>query len=267
MEIIDTAAAGSSMVKAVLFDFDGTISTLRYGWEGIMGPMMLEMISGGSEPSSALVEKVKDFIDRSTGIQTIYQMQWLAETVKEFGMNPSLPDDPWWYKAEYNRRLMEPVNKRKSQIKNGEKSRDEFLIKGSIGLLEALKQKKLNIYVASGTDDKDVHEEAEILGVAAYFDAIAGAPAGKASCSKEAVLRDLLGSRGFRGDELAVIGDGKVEIALGREVGARTLGLATDEERRFGVNENKRKRLIKAGANAITGDFTDLEAIIDWLGI
>ena len=34
-------------VRAVLFDFDGTISTLRCGWEAVMKPLMLEMISGG----------------------------------------------------------------------------------------------------------------------------------------------------------------------------------------------------------------------------
>ena len=37
----------STPVRAVLFDFDGTISTLRCGWEEVMQPLMVEMISGG----------------------------------------------------------------------------------------------------------------------------------------------------------------------------------------------------------------------------
>lgn len=45
MEILHAAARNP--VRAVLFDFDGTISTLRCGWESVMKPLMLEMISGG----------------------------------------------------------------------------------------------------------------------------------------------------------------------------------------------------------------------------
>ena len=267
MEIIIKLPKNRPSLKAVLFDFDGTISTLRYGWESIMEPMMLEMISANSEPDQSLIDEVKRYIDQSTGIQTIYQMQWLAEAVKKNGQNLSAPDDPWWYKAEYNRRLMVPVEERKALIRNGKKAQDDYLIKGSITMLAALKEKGIKIFVASGTDDADVKREAKVLGVSGYFDIIAGAPAGKTACSKEAVLKELLENQGFKGGELAVVGDGKVEIALGREVGAVTLGLATDEEKRFGINETKRQRIIKAGAHAITGDFTDLDEIISWLGL
>ena len=68
--------------KYIVFDFDGTISTLRYGWEGIMQPLMLEMICPEGNYSEELVKKVADYIDASTGIQTAYQMQWLAEEVE-----------------------------------------------------------------------------------------------------------------------------------------------------------------------------------------
>ncbi len=34
-------------VKAVLFDFDGTISTLRCGWEKVMGPLFVEILDDG----------------------------------------------------------------------------------------------------------------------------------------------------------------------------------------------------------------------------
>ena len=71
-------------VRAVLFDFDGTISTLREGWPEIMAPMMVEMIAGPTEPTDALRAEVAAYIDRSTGIQTIHQMAWLAETAARF---------------------------------------------------------------------------------------------------------------------------------------------------------------------------------------
>jgi 4-hydroxy-tetrahydrodipicolinate synthase len=48
-----------------------------------------------------------------------------------------------------------------------------------------------------------------------------------------------------------VAGDGKVEIAVGKENGARTLGVASDEAALSGVNETKLRRLEKAGADAL----------------
>src|SRR5690554_1587382 len=102
MEEIITLPKDRPALKAVLFDFDGTISTLRQGWEKTMAPFMLEMIAGYTLADNQLADKVGRYIDQSTGIQTIFQMKWLAETVKKYGRNPSATDDPWWYKAEYN---------------------------------------------------------------------------------------------------------------------------------------------------------------------
>ena len=112
MEIVIKLTEAKPAPKAVLFDFDGTISTLRYGWEKIMEPMMVGMIAGDTEPSQELMGEVRDYIDQSTGIQTIYQMQWLADAVERHGKNPGMPKDPWWYKNEYNKRLMVPVNRK-----------------------------------------------------------------------------------------------------------------------------------------------------------
>ncbi|MBQ8955229.1 MAG: HAD family hydrolase, partial [Clostridia bacterium] len=210
MEVLNRETP-TSPVRAVLFDFDGTVSTLRFGWEEVMKPLMLEMISGGQSWNAALEREVDAYIDESTGIQTILQMQWLAGAVRAHGMNPGAPDDPWWYKAEYNRRLMERVNGRLRALSSGAAAPDAFLMAGSEGFLRALKEKGARLYVASGTDDPDVKNEAAALGVAKYFDAIAGAPLGGTSCSKEQVIARLMAEEGLSGADFAVIGDGKVE--------------------------------------------------------
>ena len=79
-------------------------------------------------------------------------------------------------------------------------------------------------------------------------------------------MAQLLGAENLHGDEIAVIGDGKVEIRLGCEAGARTIGLATNE-REGGVDPVKRARLIQAGADVIAGDFTEKEALLAFLGL
>ena len=253
-------------VRAVLFDFDGTISTLRCGWEAVMKPLMLEMISGGKPYGEDLEWEVETYISESTGIQTIHQMKWLAKTVHERGNNPEAPTDPWWYKAEYNRRLMENVSGRVNRLRSGEAHASEYLIAGSEDFLRTLCERGVRLYVASGTDHPDVCAEAAALGLQKYFTLIAGAPVGEENCSKEKVMAQLLGSENLHGDEVAVIGDGKVEIRLGCEAGTRTIGLATNE-REGGVDLIKRERLIKAGADVIAADFAEKDALLAFLGL
>lgn len=88
-----------------------------------------------------------------------------------------------------------------------------------------------------------------------------------AACSKEAVIRMLLSEKNIPAESLLLVGDGKVEIRLGAEAGAFTLGAATDEVNRRGLNPAKAERLVKAGADALTGDFTDYREIMEWLGM
>jgi phosphoglycolate phosphatase-like HAD superfamily hydrolase len=231
-------------VSAVLFDFDGTFSTLRNGWEEIMRPLMLEVLGADCG------ELVAAYIDESTGIQTIQQMKWLAAQAAQRRGNAK---DPWEYKAEYNRRLMKMVKARRDTLNRGEKSPEDYLIPGSIPLILILREMNVELYIASGTDEPDVRAEAEALGIAKYFAKIAGAPLGAENCAKEDVIREIL-KLGYSGERLAVAGDGRVEIAVGRENGARTLGIA--------ANSETRERLVKAGADLIVEDFTDLPKLI-----
>jgi len=242
-------------VTAVLFDFDGTLSTLRHGWEGVMEPLMVELLGEGAR------DRVRAYIDESTGLQTIHQMKWLAGEVRALGGRAG---DPWVYKAEYNRRLMETVASRRAILRRDPSRRDDFLIAGGVALLEALRSRGVELLVASGTDTADVEAEAGLLGLSGYFSKVAGAAAGSEDCSKEAVVRGLL-SGGRDPRRLAVIGDGRVEIAVGRQHGARTLGVASDEANRRGVDPSKRARLVGAGADAVAGDFLDLDGVLGFL--
>ena len=266
-DIVHPERKAAGRIRAVVFDFDGTFSTLRCGWEKVMRPLMLEMISGGpaEEASEELRQEVDAYIDESTGIQTVYQMMWLRDRVEQEGRGASDRDE-WWYKEAYNKRLMEQVQRRLDRLECGQDMPEQYLISGAVSFIRALKEHGVRLYLASGTDHEDVIREAEALGVAKYFTKIKGAPSHMAACSKEAVIRMILEEEHVSGEEMLLVGDGKVEIALGREVGAFTLGVATDEEARHGLNSVKYKRLKKAGADVITGDFTRLNALLSWLG-
>lgn len=255
-EILCQRQADTTGIKAAVFDFDGTISTLRCGWEQVMETVMLEQLEGGL-PHEELLAYIRAYIDESTGIQTIYQMEWLAEQVQRLcGVTPL---DPWDYKDIYNEKLLRTVNTRIAALTDGTARPEEYLVPGSREFLLELKRRGIQIYIASGTDDGDVHREAELLGIRPIVTAVKGAPYHRRDCSKEAVIRDILGDHGFDGNELLVVGDGKVEILLGREAGAVTIGVASDE-RVFGgqFHPGKLTKLKAAGADYIVADFVAL---------
>lgn len=243
---------------AAIFDFDGTLSKLRSGWETVMAPLMCELIPG---ENSEISELVKTYIDESTGIQTIHQMRWLADEIKKRGGQAL---DPWEYKYEYNRRLMVEVEKRKRSVSGNTTPADYYTVPGSHEFLKALKSAGVKLYAASGTDEPDVKEEARILGFSEYFDTISGASRDNDRCSKEAVLKELVSV----GGKLLVVGDGKVEIQLGRKSGAVTLGVASWDNfniDNIGLQPDKERRLKNAGAHALIADFKDTEEILSWL--
>ena len=261
----DKVIASPGSIKAALFDFDGTISTFRQGWERVMKPLMIELIDPHQHLPD-LSEQVDYYINQSTGIQTIHQMIWLKEQVDLY--NPGRQDkDAWWYKEQYKQRLLLEVEGRVQAVKTGQEPRERYLIAGSLDFLEALKAAGILMYLASGTDHDDVVREASALDVAHYFTLIKGAPRRQVDCSKEAVIRSLLKEEGLQASSLLVVGDGKVEIALGAAYGAYTLGLASDEAQGQGINHDKVERLKTAGAHLIYGDFLQKDAILTALCI
>ena len=62
--------------RVCLFDFDGTLSTIRSGWMDVMVPMMVEILLElkTGETEAQLRAVVEDFVWRLTGKQTMYQM-------------------------------------------------------------------------------------------------------------------------------------------------------------------------------------------------
>lgn len=260
-------------IRHAVFDNDGTISTLRQGWEGIMAPVMIKAILGDryATADESLYHKVRtrvlDFIDKSTGIQTIVQMEGLVGMVREFGIVPADQIlDRFGYKRVYNDALMEMVNERLTKLRRGQLDVTDFTIKGGVEFLQTLRDRGVTLYLASGTDHADVVAEAEALGYARFFNGgIYGAVGDIDSCSKKMVLDRILEEHNLQGPELAVFGDGPVELRESRKRGGLAIGIASDEIRRYGLNLEKRARLIKAGAHVLAPDFSQRAELLELL--
>jgi phosphoglycolate phosphatase-like HAD superfamily hydrolase len=248
--------------KSALFDFDGTLSLIREGWQQIMIPYFCELLQACPDNSGDLEYCVTDFVDRLTGKQTIFQCIQVGEEIKKRG---GVADDPMVYKNEYLRRLHEKIKDRKAGLKDGSILPEELVVPGSYSLLENLKAAGLSLYCASGTDNDAVWEEAKLLGLDKYFgEDIYGALDEHATdCTKEIVIKRILSENKITGEELISFGDGYVEIELIANIGGYSVAVATDEQRKIGINEWKRNRLTQAGASAVIPDFTEAGKIMD----
>ncbi len=262
--------------KYAIFDHDGTISTLREGWEEIMNPMMIKAILGKNykDADDALYHKVSvrvaDFIDKTTGIQTLVQMQGLIALVKEFGCVPENEIlDIFGYKKIYNDELLLMVNEREKKLQRGELALDNFTLKNAVPFLMRLYQAGVKLYLASGTDEEDVKNEARALGYDYLFEGrIYGAVGDINKEAKKIVLDKILDSIGTtESGQIITFGDGPVEIRETHKRNGITVGLASNEQRRYGLNAHKRTRLIKAGADIIISDFSQMEQLLELLGI
>ncbi len=264
---IDTLITGK--IKHAVFDHDGTTSVLREGWEKVMEPVMVKAVLGDQydtvdeDTYQKVVIQSQEFIEKTTGIQTIVQMELLIDMVRYFGFVPEDKIlDKFGYKAIYNDALMKMVNQREAKLRSGELTVDDFAVKNAIELLHELHERGITLYLASGTDVDDVKNEAEAMGYADLFNGgIYGSVGDVSKYSKKMVIDNIITSNNLHGAELITFGDGPVEIRECRKQEGITVGVASDEIRRHGLNIEKRTRLIKAGADFIIPDFSQYKQL------
>ena len=241
--------------RVVLFDFDGTLSLIRSGWMNVMVPMMLEILADlkTGESEEQLRALIEEFVWRLTGKETIYQMIAFADAVQARGGKPL---DPLVYKKMYLDLLWQKIEKRVEGLRKGQTDPEQFLVPGSRALLERLKDKGLKMYLASGTDEIYMKEEARLLGVTPYFDGgVYGALDDYKSFSKAILIQRILSTAEFQGNEFLGFGDGYVEIEEVKNVGGVAVGVASEEPGCSRVDEWKRQRLIGVGADYIVPNY------------
>jgi phosphoglycolate phosphatase-like HAD superfamily hydrolase len=249
-------------IAHVLFDFDGTLSLLREGWPDVMVPMFAEMLPRRADESDAEVRRLMhDDIMRLNGKQTIYQMIQFAERVRERGGRPR---EPLWYKHEYLRRLNERIAGRIAALRDGAPP-ERYLVHGALAALELLRARGVTLYLASGTDETYVRQEAALLGVDRFFGKhVYGALDDYKQFSKKMVIERILRENRIGGDGLLAFGDGYVEIQNTKEAGGLAVAVASDEANNGSgrMDPWKRERLRGVGADALVPDYRDAPALL-----
>jgi phosphoglycolate phosphatase len=252
-------------LRVAIFDFDGTLSLIRSGWVEIMLSLFVSEVKslGTGEREEELRERFEDVILQLTGKETLYQMEALVDAVAARGGRPASAAE---YKERFLSELMQVAESRVTEIRSRTGSVDQFLVPGARRLLDWLEEQGIVLYLASGTDDDQVKEEASALDISRYFGPrMYGARNDGGGFTKAALVRYLLADEGYKPAELVAFGDGFVEINEVSKSCGLAVGVATDEPECRRVDERKRKHLIVAGANYIVPNYSDISELMDLL--
>jgi phosphoglycolate phosphatase len=252
--------------RHVLFDFDGTLSLVREGWPAVMVAMMTEelLAAGAGESAEDISRRCYELVMRLNGKQTIYQMIQLASEVKKLGGKPL---NPVIYKEKYHSRLLRQIGHRREALRSGQARPEDYLVAGAFGILGAIRDMGIPMYLASGTDQKYVVEEAALLGLIPYFgERVYGAIDDYRKYSKQMVIERILRENKVDGSSLLGFGDGYVEIQNIKSAGGVAVAVASDEAGRSGRPDAwKRDRLIGVGADIVIPDFREKDALLGYL--
>jgi phosphoglycolate phosphatase-like HAD superfamily hydrolase len=251
-------------IRHALFDFDGTVSLIREGWQPVMTSMMVELLlqTPAHESEAELCRVVTEYVTRLTGKQTIYQMIQLAQEINKRG---GQPQDPLIYKHQYLALLWDRIKDRVAALKAGRIPPEDLMVPGARAMLEAMRARGVRCYLASGTDEPAVLGEAAALQITPYFCGIYGAQDDYKRFSKKMLIERIITENHLEGCEFAVFGDGYVEIEETKRVNGIAIGVTSNEATRAGIDEWKRDRLIQAGADVIVPDFREHEELVTYL--
>jgi len=185
----------------------------------------------------------------------------LAEEISKRGGTPA---EPLAYKNEYHKRLMERIKGRIYDLEQKKVSPESMAVPGALDFVKQLHNNGIKCFLASGTDEKYVLHEADLLGLHPYFEGIYGAQDDYKNFSKKMVIDRIIQIHHLSGKEFLSFGDGYVEIENTKSVAGVAVGVATNEAERQGIDEWKRGRLIAAGADLIIPDFRETDTLIHY---
>jgi phosphoglycolate phosphatase len=249
-------------LRFAVFDFDGTLSLLRTGWQRVMADLMAEALQATprAEAEAQLRTRIAEPVFGLAGRPTVIQMQWLVNEVKQRGGKPQTAEA---YKGQYLERLSERIRHR-ADLEAGRQPPELFRVPGALEFVAALHARGVACYIASGTDETAVREEAALLSLAPLIAELRGARE-DGSDAKRVVIDRLTAKHCLSSGELAVIGDGRAEIEYARVASGLAIGVASTEDERAGIDARKRSLLIAAGADLIIPDFSQPAELLAYL--
>jgi phosphoglycolate phosphatase len=220
------------MIRAVVFDLDGTIVKFNLDFRAVRAEVRSFLIKEGM-PASVLSLN-----------ESIFEMLKKAEIFMKNNRKPPAKIE------EARRKALAIAEKHELEA-----AKTTSLQPGITEVLKTLKDMGLKIGMCTVNSQKSAEYILKRFGIARFFDAVTARDNIKNVKPSIEHLEAALKALGVEPKEALVVGDSVVDVKCAKELGAIAVGLPT------GVDTPK--ELAEAGANYLTTSITDIPALIE----
>lgn len=251
-----------SSVRCVVLDYDGTLTTLRKGWDVILTDYANSKINPYNKPCEGLDQAILHLTDHAGGTTP---KQLMARLVKIMRQKQLVPQDEIqsieYYAREYAEHFQKMINER---VENFASASESYVIDAVRPMLDFISAKETVNYIVTGSCETAVTNELSKLEMLNYFSGVYGATIEMEGNLKMNAIREIMYKHSVKPCEILIIGDGSTEMKAARDMELPAIGIASDEHE-GGLCQKKRKLLKDLGAHAIIADYKGFQNVWEWL--
>jgi phosphoglycolate phosphatase-like HAD superfamily hydrolase len=225
---------GCVMIKAVIFDLDGTLVSFNVDYKAVRADVRDFLIKRGLPASILSIN------------ESIFEMLKKTEIFIKNNSKSATAANEIWEKAL--------AIAEKYEL---EAAKTTSLLSGVLETLKNLREMELKIGLCTINSEKSTTYILKRFGIAKFFDAVTPRNSVKYVKPSVAHLEVTLKTLDVKSQEAMVVGDGVTDMTCARELKAVAVGLP--------IGVSSPKELITAGANYLVTSITDLPTLIEYV--
>lgn len=251
-----------SRVKCIILDYDGTLTTLRKGWNVILTDYAKSKINPYNRPCDLIDDRILHLTTHAGGTTPRQLVKRLMDIIEELGhISKEEIGTIEHYAKDYADHFQEKINDRLENFSNESES---YVIESVRPMLDFIQSRETINYIVTGSCETAVTNELKLLGMDSFFVKVYGATLEMEGNLKLDAMNEIISRHGLNKDEVLIIGDGSTEMRAARDLGLPSIGIASNEDE-GGLCQKKRQLLIDLGAHAIIADYTGFQNVWEWL--
>lgn len=251
-----------SEIKCVVLDYDGTLTTLRKGWDLILTDYARGKINPNGLPCDALDDEIRHLCAHAGGTTPKQLVSRLIAIMDKMNLiDKSEIKSLEFYAKDYADHFQEKIDER---VKHFAKESESYVITAVRPMLDFISSQKTLNYIVTGSCETAVKDELQKLEMLHHFEKVYGASLEMDGNLKLDAMNEIIARHRLSPCEVLIIGDGSTETRAATELKLPVIGIASDEHT-GGLCSKKRDMLAELGAHAIISDYSGFANVWNWL--
>lgn len=251
-----------SEIKCIVLDYDGTLTTLRKGWDIILSDYARQKINPLGLESAGLEDEIRHLCAHAGGTTPKQLVSRLMAIMDKMNLiDKSEIKSIEFYAKDYADHFQVMIDER---VKRFATESESYVIKAVRPMLDFISTKNTLNYIVTGSCEIAVKEELHKLEMMHHFERVYGASLEMDGNLKLDAMNEIMARHSLSPCEILVIGDGSTETRAAAELELPAIGIASDEHS-GGLCAKKRDMLAELGAHAIIADYSGFQNVWNWL--